>query len=269
MTNISSIKSYMYCPRKQYIQENILQMKTEIHPIYGELKILRNDINSILNKNMRKLKKEMDLDEIEKTLTRKIPKNIENTFDEITSDSNISNEKIDEIYEDTNNQIYYNIKMLSLKAKRAMELLKKDGIAISDMFFPSSMCSYYMKDNKLDLIGICDKIEIIDGAYYPIIFKNNSPPMKGVWKQDAIELSAHSLLVEREFDCDVFVGFVEYQKIDERRPVIMDVNLRKAIFNILHEINQLKLLKKAPKVKVNENKCKICECRNICLEEKV
>ncbi len=39
------------------------------------------------------------------------------------------------------------------------------------MFFPNCMYSYLMKDKQLDLVGICDKIEIIDGKYYPISFK--------------------------------------------------------------------------------------------------
>lgn len=150
-----------------------------------------------------------------------------------------------------------------------MRLLKKDGARISEMFFPSSMYSYYIKDDKLDLTGMCDKIEVIDGIYYPISFKNNTPPIKGVWNQDALELAAQALLIEQEFDCDVYVGFVEYQKIGERRPVVMDVNIRKGVFDVLHEMNQLKLMKKAPNVKINKKKCEMCEYANICLEKKV
>ncbi len=270
MTTISSIKTYMYCPRKLYIQENIAQERTEINPIYNELKTLKKDIEFILSKNMRKIKKEMDIDTIEKILTNNIPKSIETTFDEIIiGKSSISDEKINELYENLNNQFYYEIQILTFKLKRSMELLKKDGNAIADMFFPSSMYSYYIKNVKLNLIGICDKIEIIDGIYYPISFKNNVPPLKGVWHQDAIELATQAILIEQEFDKDVFIGYVEYQKIGERRPVIIDNNMRKNIFTLLHEIDQLKECKQAPKVKINKNKCEICEYNDVCLEKKV
>lgn len=270
MTSISSIKTYMYCPRKLYIQENIVQEKIAINPLYNELKTLRTDVNTILNKNIRKIKKEMDLAQIEKILVNNVPGCIENIFDEIViNDTPISDEKISKLYEDTNNQIYYDIQVLCLKTKRTMQLLKKDGGEIADMFFPNSMFSYYMKDNKLDLTGVCDKIEIIDGVYYPISLKNNYPPIKGVWHQDAIEIAAESILIEREFSCDVYVGFVEYQKIGQRRPVVIDTNIRKDIFNIIHDINQIKMLEKAPTVNINDKKCRICEYNEICLEKKV
>ena len=60
---------------------------------------------------------------------------------------------------------------------------------------------------------MCDKIEIIDGKYYPISIKGSNPPIKGVWDQDAIELVAHAILLEEEFETEVFVGFVDYEKI--------------------------------------------------------
>lgn len=270
MTNISSIKTYTYCPRKVYIQENISQEKTEVDPIYNKLKLLNIDIEDVLNKNMRKLKRNMNLKEVENTLFEEVQSTIEKAFNEIAMGKTaMSDERIREIYNDFNNQTYYNIKLLSLKAIKTMELMRKDGDQISGMFFPSSMNSYFIKDDRLDLTGVCDKIEIIDGNYFPISFKNSNPPIKGVWNQDAIELAAQAILIEQEFDCDVYVGFVEYQKIVDRRPVVMDVNVRRGVFEILHEMNQLKLLKKAPTVKINEKKCEMCEYEDICLEKKV
>lgn len=270
MTTISSMRTYMYCPRKLYIQENIIQGQIKIHPIYNELKTLKNDLQIILSNNMRKIKKEMDLESIEKILTSKIPTTIETTFNEIVVDDiKLSDEEIDKLYENINNQIYYDIQILTFKTKKAMEILKQDGSSISGMFFPSAMYSYYIKDDKLDLIGVCDKIEIVDGVYYPIIFKNNTPPIRGVWHQDAVELATQALLIEREFDKDVFTGFVEYQKIGERRPVIMDSNIRKEIFKLLQDIEQLTKYDQAPQVKINENKCNICEYKDICLEKKI
>lgn len=270
MTNISSIKTYMYCPRKVYIQENIAQEKTTVDPIYNKLKLLNIDIADILNKNMRKLKRNMNLKEVEKILSEEVQNTVEKTFDEIaTGKTKMSNDKINELFNDFNNQTYYNIKLMALKASRTMKLMKKDGGEISGMFFPSSMDSYFIKDDRLDLTGVCDKIEIIDGNYFPISFKNNTPPIKGVWNQDAIELAAQAIIIEKEFDCDVYVGFVEYQKIGDRRPVVIDVNVRRGVFEILHEMNQLKLLKKAPSIKINERKCSMCEYEDICLEKKV
>ena len=134
------------------------------------------------------------------------------------------------------------------------------------MFFPNCMYSYLLKDPQLELIGICDKIEIIDGKYYPVSIKSSNPPLKGVWNQDAIELVAHSILLEEEFDTEVFVGFVIYEKIDDKRPVVMDVNLRKALFEVMREVKEITENKKLPNVKKNPKKCEKCEYEKFCLK---
>ena len=138
---------------------------------------------------------------------------------------------------------------------------------LTDMFFPNCMYSYLLKDTSLGLIGICDKIEIIDGRYYPVIIKNSNPPVKGVWDQDAIELVSCAILLEEEFDTEVFVGFVNYEKIGERRPVVMDVNLRKGLFDIIREVKEIMENKKFPNVKKSIKKCENCEYKDICLKD--
>ena len=161
---------------------------------------------------------------------------------------------------------YFNIKATALKVKRAMSILDKNAFEITDMFFPNCMYSYLLTDPQLELIGMCDKIEIIDGKYYPVSIKSSNPPVKGVWDQDAIELVAHAILLEEEFDTEVFVGFVDYEKIGDRRPVVMDVNLRKGLFEVIREVKEITENKKLPNVKKNSKKCSKCEYEKICLK---
>ena len=142
----------------------------------------------------------MNLDEIETALGQNIVTYTENNISTIKNlKLGITQEQTDEITDET----YFNMKILALKAKKAMNILDKDGMEIVEMFFPNCMYSYLMKDKQLDLIGICDKIEIIDGKYYPISFKSSKPPLKGTWDSDAIELAANAILIEEEFDTEV------------------------------------------------------------------
>ena len=178
-------------------------------------------------------------------------------------DLSIESSQINEIIDDT----YFNIKINAIKLKQVMSILDKDAHAIKDMFFPNSMYSYLLKDSQLELIGICDKIEIIDGKYYPISIKSSNPPLKGVWDQDAIESVAYAILLEEEFDTEVFVGFVDYEKIGDRGPIIMDVNLRKELFEVIREVKEITENKKLPNVKKYVKKCKNCEYKNICIND--
>lgn len=260
MISISSIKTHMYCPMKLYLKTHVDITQNDDYQLYNEIKNLKIDIQDLLQKNMRKLKKNMNLNEIETELSQNIATYTENNIKTI---KDITKEQIDEITDET----YFSIKILALKAKKAMTILDKEGIEIVEMFFPNCLYSYLIKDKQIDLVGICDKIEIIDGNYYPIAFKSSKPPIKGIWDSDAIEVAANALLIEEEFDTEVFVGFVKYSKIDDKRPVVIDMNIRKGLFRELNEVKEIIINKKIPKVKISEKKCKKCEYYTICTKD--
>ena len=264
MINISSIKTHMYCPMKLYIENHVDADENDNYQLAIEIKKIKIDINDLIQKNMRQIKKEMNIIEIESLLSSNIDSYIESTTSAIRSmNLDITQEQINNIIDATN----FRIKMTALKIKKGMTILDKNAYEITDMFFPNCMYTYLLKDSQLELIGMCDKIEIIDGRYYPIAIKSTNPPLKGVWDQDAIELVAHAILLEEEFETEVFVGFVDYEKIGDRRPVVMDVNLRKALFEVIREVKEIIDNKKLPNVKKNKNKCKNCEYEKICLKE--
>lgn len=254
----------MYCPMKLYIQNHVDTTENEDFQLAIEIKKLKIDISDLIQKNMRKIKKDMGLVQIEHILSQNIDSYIKSTADSIISmDLDLENEQINQIIDDA----YFSIKITALKIKQAMTILDKNAFAITDMFFPNSMYSYLLKDSQLELIGMCDKIEIIDGKYYPISMKSSNPPIRGVWDQDAIELVAYAILLEEEFETEVFVGFVDYEKIGDRRPVVMDVNLRKGLFDVIREVKEITDNKKLPNVRMNSKKCGNCEYKEICFKE--
>ena len=263
MINISSMKTHMFCPMKLYHQTYTDDEEQNGYQLAIEIKKLKIDIQDLIQKNMRKVKKEMSIEEIENELSENIDSFIKSSTNAIISmDLPLEPDQINEIIDNT----YFNIKITALKIQQAMNIYQKDAFKIIDLFFPNCMYSYLLKDPQLELIGICDKIEIIEGKYYPVLIKSSNPPLKGVWDQDAIELAAHAILLEEEFDTEIFVGFVDYEKINERRPVVMDVNLRKGLFEVIREIKEITENEKVPIVKINNNKCDKCEYQNYCLK---
>lgn len=263
MIKLSSIKQHMYCPMKLYHETHINQSENKDYRLAIEIKKLKIDIQDLIQKNMRKVKKEMVISEIENVLSENIDSHIRSTTKAIKSMSlGLETSQINEMIDNA----YIKIKITALKTKQAMTLFDKNAHEITDMFFPNCMYSYLIKDSSLDVIGICDKIEIVDGKYYPILIKSGRPPLKGVWDQDAIELVAYAILIEEEFRTDVYVGFVDYEKIGDRRPVVMDVDLRKAYFDVIREVKEIIENKKMPNVKRSPKKCEKCEYRDICKE---
>ena len=255
MITVSTIKLHMYCPMKLYIKTHVDTRENEDYQLAIEIKKLKIDIQDLIHKNMRKIKKDMELPEIEEKLSENIESYIESSINSIM-DLGLESSQINEIIDNA----YFNIKITALKIKQAMTILDKNAYAITDMFFPNCMYSYLLKDPQLELIGMCDKIEIMDGKYYPVTLKSSKD-------QDALELVAHAILLEDEFETEVYVGFVDYEKIGDRRPVVMDVNLRKALFEVIREVKEIIENKKLPKVRKSPKKCEKCEYNNICLKE--
>jgi len=249
---------------KLYLQTHVDTTENTDYQLAIEIKKLKIDIQDLIQKNMRKIKKDMDLIQIEQILSQTIDSYIESTADAIKSMGlKIEPTQINQIIDDT----YFNIKITALKIKQSMTILNKNAFEIIDMFFPNSMYSYLLKDPQLELIGMCDKIEIIDGKYYPVAIKSSNPPIKGVWDQDAIELVAYAILLEEEFETEIFVGFIDYEKIGDRRPVVMDVSLRKGLFDVLREVKEIIENKKLPTIKKNIRKCENCEYKDICFKK--
>ena len=237
----------MHCPMKLYIKTHIDEESCDDFRKSAGFKRLDVDIQDVIIRNMRKVTKEMSVSEIESELLV----NIESTIRSTGMDS--------KEFEDIYNSIVFKIKCLALKIKQTMSVFDKNAFNLKPMFFPNALFEYMLRDDDLELSGTCDKIEIVDGRYYPVLIKNSKPPMKSVWDCDAVEIVAYAILIEEEFSSDVYVGYVDYEKTGDRRTVVMDVNLRRALFDVMHEIRDIVDHKKMPNVKTSNAKCLNCE----------
>ena len=293
MISVSTIKSYMFCPLKLYFQSNIDESE-EDYFISKTLKDLRIDIQDILHKNLRHIKKDMDETEIEKRLAIGINNQIKTTF-EIIEEINEKNkeeeegeqpkkddeiefidqeeeeelekeedDELNKLKKELINEINLNLKILSLKVSQSMKVLDKDGSEIQNLFFPTSMYNYLIRDIGLDLIGIIDKIEVEKGNYFPISLKSSNPPINGVWDGDFMEAIANALLIEQEFNTYVTVAYVDYLKIANRRAVIIDTDARKSFFKVLTNVNKIVENGEIPTVKTGLKKCENCEYKELC-----
>ncbi|MBQ3472546.1 MAG: Dna2/Cas4 domain-containing protein, partial [Methanobrevibacter sp.] len=251
------------------------------------LKDLRIDIQDIFQKNLRHVKKDMDENEIEKRLAIGINNQIKTTFEiieEITDKENEErnlkkdediefideekkeeeNDNLNELKKELVSEIDLNLKILSLKVSQTMKVLDRDGSEIQNLFFPTSMYNYLIRDIGLDLIGMIDKIEVEKGNYFPISLKSSNPPMNGVWDGDLMEAIANALLIEQEFNTYVTVAYIDYLKIADRRAVIIDTDARKSFFKVLTNVNKIVEDGEIPTVKTGLKKCESCEYKELC-----
>jgi CRISPR-associated exonuclease Cas4 len=197
---------------------------------------LRLDIEDLILRNARKVNKSMSWNEIAYTISKGVHEYINDDIHlEKTSEDNNLAESVMNLQLDTDMMI----SGLSTKLISIMNRLSLDGKDALDHLIPTSMFSYLIRDTNLELIGKCDKIEIQRGRYFPVNYSDAEPPVDTYYNSDAIVLCLNALLIEQEFDTEVFAGFIHYTRLNERRTVVMDSKLRKEVFKTIHEIKEI------------------------------
>ena len=263
-TPISSITEYLYCPLKLYLKQNIkleeINPKKENYQLHGKIRkqILKEYRNSV-KKNFRIIQNDMNASEISQCIYQDVPYILRKVIHEY----HLNPSKETEFIEDIENDIKYQNTILALEINQMLDKGQDDPDYLSETLFPPAIENYIIKNQELGLSGMIDRIEVVDGTYYPIKQKNSQGPLRGVWDGDAIELAAYSILLEYEFDTEILVGFINYRSIYDKRPVVINTKLREKLQDILHSIFALKK-GSLPQIKVNLKKCEKCDYYETC-----
>ena len=136
----------MYCPMKLYLKTHKDVKENDNYQTAFELKRLKIDISNTIERNMVKIKRDMDIEEIENALGENIYPLIENSA---------LNDESESIFKNT----AFKIKMLALRLKQSMDTFNRDAYSLNTMFFPNCLNDYMMKDEQLGLMGNCEKFK--------------------------------------------------------------------------------------------------------------
>lgn len=264
MLNVSDISEFIYCPAKLYLKyaedANIYNKEFIGGKIVHEA---WKGLENIQRYNIWNVNKNMEIAEIQKIMLNKVPEYIEklqNKYYPYFDSEKDSNKFFNELQEDFIIESSIN----TLKIKKLLETTKKQEIEIGEILFPQSLIDFPIQNEELNLKGRIDKIEIINGVYYPVLIKNTFPPSKGTWLSDALQIAVYSLLIEYELNKEVLVGFIYYTKIFERRQVVVNSDLLNKLYNALNCIKGMFEKEEIPEFKTSKNKCKKCVYIDIC-----
>ena len=103
----------MFCPLKLYFQKNLDEEIKENFTVSKTIKELRVDIQDIMQRNMRHVKKDMTVDDIKGKLSRQVDNYIETNFTMLEEDEELAgeNEKIKELKEEFIEEIYLTLQI--------------------------------------------------------------------------------------------------------------------------------------------------------------
>ncbi|MSR86445.1 CRISPR-associated protein Cas4 [Candidatus Woesearchaeota archaeon] len=131
---------------------------------------------------------------------------------------------------------------------------------------PKSVPELRIVSEKLQLIGVIDRVDLVDG-FIPIEIKTGSAPKEGVWKENMIQLGAYMLLLSEHYGKEITEGYIEYRAISERRKVFMNPFLKDEIFELLGKVRETLRSKDLPEKTKDVRKCEGCGIREICYNQ--
>ena len=172
MINVSSISEYIYCPVKSYIKY------TERHNIQTTAMItgklvheIRRGFEELIKRNLWSIDEKMDVINIFETLFEDVPEFVESKTDSYQSASLINQDTKETIYRDLKDDLELESWFMALKTHKILKKTRKSGADVLDLLFPPLLLEFSIEDPGLNLRGQLDRIEIIDGSYYPVEIK--------------------------------------------------------------------------------------------------
>ncbi|MGC9517856.1 MAG: CRISPR-associated protein Cas4 [Methanomicrobiales archaeon] len=263
--SVSSISEYIYCPMKLYLRHSLEEAPKTKQMIGGKINHdIKQEFQELIKRDFWLIKKEMEIKEIFNIIYNNIFPLLERSLKNYPDLEHLEKSDIQNIFKKLINQLKVESCFMALKIKNYMDVNEKDANQIMEQIFPPTIMEYKIEDRDIGIRGIIDKIEVFEGIYYPVEFKSGKAPIKGVWESDKLQIAAYGVLIEKEFDTEVLVGFVEYLNIKERRPVVLNSKLRKKLFNTIKEMNGMFYENIVPELDLNFNKCQICDYSDYC-----
>lgn len=266
MISVTTLTSYLYCPRKLYLErikgyveipKDILVKGAVKHRVFDELTNTEEVIVAAVSK---------DFD------WNKVLKHYEGHFSKILRRSvlrsvrQIKMAKLNPMAVFNDFSPLFN-KEAETRAKYVFDFMQKNkvyGLDLWNSLTPKIKSEYKVSSVELDLSGKIDRVEVYKDQLIPIEIKSGKPPKEGAWENHKIQLAAYALLLEAKFNIDIKEGIISYVDAEQRVNISINPFLKDQVKDLITKTNRLLKSRKIPPIVENKNKCKVCGLREKC-----
>ncbi|MEM2918296.1 MAG: CRISPR-associated protein Cas4 [Candidatus Altiarchaeota archaeon] len=259
LINVSDINRYVFCPRTIYFS-NVLKIAPKLS-IEQEKGILGHAIRKEFSLRQAKIiAKIKDIDEIRPILMEELG-NILRDIPHIYREK-IETIEIEKILPEIKPEIVEEIKIME---KRVRATIEKFGITEALRRVTPWKVEFSLRSERMKLSGRVDKV-MKDESYFPIEIKTGNPA-ESIWDADRLQVCAYAMLLEEKLNVRIPYGFVEYTRIQERRPVMTSEKLRRNVLYTRDKIFEI-LSGELPEICPHGSgkKCESCGFKDVCYE---
>ncbi|MBI2129329.1 CRISPR-associated protein Cas4 [Candidatus Woesearchaeota archaeon] len=266
MLSVSSLSSYMYCPRKFYLTE-VLKLVEAPKDVLVKGTI-RHQVYDNINKNEESFIKAIKKDANFSILVS----NYKTAYSKILRNVIISNKAMIKQVNLSMNSIFRESwpMILAESEQRALNIfsfIKKHNVfgeELWQMLTPKIMSEFRVESKRLMLKGIIDKVEDYADELVPYELKTGKCPNEGIWPGHKVQIGSYMLLLREYSNKSVKEGFIRYLDNNQLRQVTMNPFLEEDILKLRDEAFEIINSSLAPDFCENRNKCIKCSLREQC-----
>lgn len=269
MISVTTLCSYMYCPRKLYLQyvlrlteppKNVLIKGSIRHKVHENLNLAEEEL-------IKSIKKPTTLDDLKGKYHQKYREILLAAIKQNKEELSQFNILPQDLFKQTWPSI---LSQSETRAQTIHDFILKYDVFENELWeklTPKIKSELRIESIKLGLRGIVDQIEVYDEGPVPIELKTGSSPREGVWPGHKIQLIAYALLMEEKFNTEIKEGFVHYLDAKQKRHIAINHFMRLEVKELIGTVNSLLKSAKIPNFEKNQNKCINCGIKEDCYNE--
>jgi len=275
MLSVTALTSYLYCPRKLYLTKvlGFIEPPREA-TIIGSL---RHDIYDKINKMEKSIVlsiKDQNINTIQNHYKQKYSLTVRESIIKFKPSLKDVNLDLGETFK----TIWpFMEKEYKFRSQNICEFIKENnllGEQLWEKLTPKIESEVRVESQKLELMGVIDRVEIYKGNIIPAELKTGKAPTDTLWEGHRIQLAAYMLLLEEKYGLEVKGGYIHYLNEDIKYDVIMNPFLKQDILALIKKVKETLDSSEIPEPIHSENKCNACslkgECQNkVLLNEKI
>ncbi len=263
LLNVTDLSSYLYCPRKFYLQKiNGLRQPPTKPMIEG---LIRHQVLENFGNNEERLFENLEL--INQTLSsEKIHKHYQELLQKIIHPIFQKNIKSIKAFQIDINELLKKIKKqmnkeIQLRIKAIENTLRKGftGKALWENLTPKYFSEYRLESEALGLKGRADRLMIADETILPFELKTRE--IEKIYPSDEIQLTAYAMMLEEKFNKPIPIAILESG--DKTHEIAITKEAKQKVFDLINEVNTL-LETGKPKFPSSFSKCQSCFFEEAC-----
>ncbi|MBI2651757.1 CRISPR-associated protein Cas4 [Candidatus Woesearchaeota archaeon] len=267
--HVSMLSSYLYCPRKLFLQQVLALEELPKESIL--LGTLRHEVYNSINKQEEKIAvsiaENSDYNKILSSYIKKYSKTLREKIIKNSIKLKAFNLKLADIFKDVWGTLSLEAES---RAKNIFNFVQQHNIYGKELWeklTPKIVSELRIDSETLELIGIIDRIEMHENNYIPIELKTGKAPKEGIWHSHRIQLAAYALLLEEKFQKPINKAMVYYLDAREIRQITINPFMKDEIMDLINKVKELLKSHYVPAYCENRNKCAGCSLKETCYSD--